>query len=403
VFDALLEACGPAYARVAGPQDAVAGVLPGWVVEPADPDELSTVLRIAAAEEAAVVATGGGTKLDWTEPPLRLDLLIDVGRLSGVYDHSPGELTATIGAGTPLRAVRAVLARAGQRLPLDVGSPAATLGGVIATNEAGPSRLAGCTPRDLVVGVRAALADGSLVHDVPGYDLPRLLCGSYGTLGVIAEATVRLRPIPAARAWVLRPVSTPREVHELTAALLSSAFAPVAIEADLPGGSARPGELGVQVEGSVAGARTRAEAVARILGGNAIVADTPPDWWARYPFEPGDVAVKISAARELYAALYALRDAAGMPVSVRGSSGTGVAYVALPASMPVERVDSVLTAVRTVLLGRGGGACTVLRAPNEVRALSDTYGPVPLTGGMRLAKAELDPDARLSPGRKSSI
>jgi glycolate oxidase FAD binding subunit len=403
VIDALVEACGAEHARAAGPTDAVGGVLPGWVAAPADTDELGAVLRIAADEGLAVVPSGAGTKIDWGVPPTHLDLLIEVGRLAGVYDHAPDELTATIGAGTPMRAVRAVLARAGQRLALDVGSPGATLGGVIATQEAGPLRLSFGPPSDLVLAVRAMLADGSLVNTVPGHELARLLCGSFGTLGVIAEATMRLQPAPAARAWVVRPVSTPREVHELTAALLSSSFLPAAIEADLPGG-ARPSEFAVLVEGSSANAVSRAEAVARILGGGAAVDDGPPDWWGRYPFDGDDIALRVAApSAELFAVIYTLRDAAGVSVPVRGSSGTGIAYAALPGRMPPERVDGVLTAARATLLGRGGGSCTVLRAPPEVRAMVDSYGPVPAQPAARRAKLELDPDGRFAPGRQPLV
>jgi glycolate oxidase FAD binding subunit len=98
--------------------------------------------------------------------------------------------------------------------------------------------------------------------------------------------------------------------------------------------------------------------------------------------------------------IYTLRDAAGVSVPVRGSSGTGIAYAALPGRMPPERVDGVLTAARATLLARGGGSCTVLRAPQQVRAVVDTYGPVPVQPATRRAKAELDPDGRLAPGRQ---
>jgi glycolate oxidase FAD binding subunit len=406
VIDGLIDACGPRHARAAGSADAVAGVLPGWVAAPGDADELAAVLRFCASEGLAVLACGAATKLDWGGPPSHLDVLIDMGRLAGVVAHQPADQIATIGAGTSLRALRGALARAGQRLALDVGSPGATLGGVLATNEAGPLRLAYGTPRELTAGMRVALADGSVVQDIPGHDLPRLFCGSYSTLGVIVEATMRLHAIPAARVWVLRAVATPREVHELTAALLASSFAPVAIEADLPGGpsagGSRPGELAVLVEGSRATAPARAEAVARILGGGAIVEDTPPVWWGRYPFDVREVALKLVApSSELFAAIYALRDAAGVAVPVRSSSGIGVAYAALPETMRPSRVDSVLTAARAVLLARGGGSCTVLRAGDEVRAVVDPVGPVPLTGQQRQAKAALDPVGRLAPGRLS--
>jgi len=457
VIDALREACGPAHAREATVADAVGGAVPGWVVAPAASDELMAVLQIAAEERMSVVASGAGTKLDWGASPTGLDILIDVARMSGVYDHDPDNELATIGAGTPLRAVRAALAAAGQRLALDVGSPGATLGGVIATNEAGPLRLAFGPPSDLVIGVQAGLADGRLARQLAGFDLPRLMCGSFGTLGVLAEATVRVHPIPAGRAWVIRPVATPRDVQELTYALLASSFAPVAIECDLPtvpaapagggwsggrpvdsaggpatpggragggprggrsarssgasqpasgreggwtasGGGPRTGELAVLMEG--ASAVTRAEAVARILGGGSVVADVPPVWWGRYPFGTDDVALKISApSNELFAVIYALRDAAGVPVPVRGSSGVGVAYASLPAGLGAGRIDGVLTAARAVMLGRGGGSCVVLRAPEALRADIDATGPVPLTLTDRQAKAALDPEGRMAPGR----
>jgi glycolate oxidase FAD binding subunit len=471
VIDALREACGPAHAREATVADAVGGAVPGWVAAPAASDELMAVLQIAADERLSVVASGAGTKLDWGASPTGLDVLIDVARMSGVYDHDPDNELATIGAGTPLRAVRAALAAAGQRLALDVGSPGATLGGVIATNEAGPLRLAFGPPSDLVIGVQAGLADGRLARQLAGFDLARLMCGSFGTLGVLAEATVRVHPIPAGRAWVIRPVATPRDVQELTYALLASSFAPVAIECDLPtvpaapvvggwsgggpidsaGGPAAPGgradgsgvggsgaggragggprggrsarssgasqpaggreggwtasssgprtgELAVLMEG--ASAVTRAEAVARILGGGSIVADVPPVWWGRYPFGTDDVALKISApSNELFAVIYALRDAAGVPVPVRGSSGVGVAYASLPATLGAARIDGVLTAARSVMLGRGGGSCVVLRAPEPLRGDIDATGPVPLTLTDRQAKAALDPEGRLAPGR----
>jgi glycolate oxidase FAD binding subunit len=401
VIEALAEACGPEHVWEAGPADTVDGVPVGWVVAPGDAEEVSGVLRLAAAEGLAVVPSGAGTKLDWGQPPTHVDVLVDLGRVTGVLDHSRGDLTATIAAGTPMRAIRAYLLREGQRLPLDVGSPAATLGGVLATNEAGPLRHRFGTPRDLVTGVRVALDEGSLERRLDGHDLARQVCGSYGTLGVVTEATVRLEPMPAARAWVIRPVSTPREVQQLTGALVSSSLEAVAIEADLPGGSGgRPAELAALFEGRRSGATARAEAAAKLLGGGATVGQLPPPWWARYPFDADDVALKIWAQpSELFAVVYALRDAAGMPVHVRGSVGLGVAHVALPDSVAPERLDRMLTAARTVLMARGGGGCTLLRAPLELRELLDTYGPGRLTDTAARLKLALDPEDRLAPGR----
>ena len=400
VIDALTEVCGPEHVRTAGPGDAVDGIPAGFVAAPADAEELGGLLRVAAEQALAVLACGAGTKLDWGVPPAHLDLIVDTTRLAGVYDHAPDDRLATVGAGTPLRAVRAGLARAGQRVPLDVPSPGATVGGVLATNESGPLRLTHGTPRDLIAHARVALADGTVTDRVAGHDLPRLVCGSYGAFGVIAEATLRLDAVPAARRWVTRAISTPREVQEFAAALLGSSLSPEAIEADLPAG-AGPGELAVLVEGDRLGAQARAQAMARILGGDAGVGDTPPIWWGRYPFAGDDIAVRVvGQPTELFAVIYALRDAAGVPVRVRGSVATGTAHVALPSSMTPAAVRRVLGATRDVLLVRGGGLAVLLRAPLHVRDGVESYGGAPLANELSRAKAELDPDGRLAPGRR---
>ncbi|MFB9451137.1 FAD-binding oxidoreductase [Dactylosporangium vinaceum] len=403
VIEALTEACGPDHAWEAGPADTVDGVPVGWVAEPADAEGVAAVLRFTATEGLSVLATGAGTKLDWGVPPTHADVLLDVGRLTGVLALDPAGHTATIAAGTPLRALRAALLRERRRLPLDVGSPAATLGGVLATNEAGPLRHRFGTPRDLVTAVQVALDEGSLARSVDGFDLPRQVCGSYGTLGVVTEATVRIEPIPASRAWVIRPVSTPREVQQLTEALVASPLDPAAIEADLPGStatSARPAELAALFEGDEAYVTHRAESAAKLLGGGATVEPLPPAWWGRYPFGTDDVALKIwGRPTELFAVVYALRDAAGAPVPVRGSVGLGVAHVALPDTTTPDRLDGMLTAARTVLMARGGGGCTLLRAPLDLRELVETHGPEPLPSSTARLKLTLDPEDRLAPGR----
>ncbi|WP_238008317.1 FAD-binding oxidoreductase [Dactylosporangium sp. AC04546] len=401
VIEGLAEACGPDQVWEAGPADMVDGVPVGWVAAPGDADEVSEVLRFAAAEGLSVVPTGAGTKLDWGLPPTHVDILLDLGRMSGILDHDPGEMIATIAAGTPMRAIRAYLLREGQRLALDVASPAATLGGVLAANEAGPLRHRFGSPRDLVMGVRVALDEGSLERHVDGFDLARHVCGSFGTLGVITEATVRLEPMPAARAWVVRPVATPREVQQLTEALTASHLEPAAIEADLPGGNGgRPAELAALFEGARDAAFGRAETAAKLLGGGAAVEQLPPAWWGRYPFEAEDLALKIwGRPSELFAVVYALRDAAGAPVPVRGSVGLGVAHAALPGVVTPERLAGMLTAARTVLLARGGGGCTLLRAPLELRELVETHGPGRLDDASARLKLALDPEERLAPGR----
>jgi glycolate oxidase FAD binding subunit len=421
----LRAACGDGYVRTGGPADAVAGVPARWVTAPGSVEALSEVLGFADGEGLKVLPRGAATKLDWGTAPARVDLIVDTGRLAGPPEHASGDLVATVRAGTPMRALRAALATAGQRVSLDPASePAsATVGGVLATGEAGPLRLAHGTPRDLLIGVEFVRADGVVAHaggkvvkNVAGYDLGKLLCGSFGTLGIVTAATLRLHPLPAARAWVLRPVRSPLEAHDLVGRLLASPLVPAAIEVDLPsvadefGRAARShppellagaGTLGVLLEGSASGVAARAARAEELLGADVATCDGPPPWWGRYPFGPDDVALKIVApVAELHAAVYALRDAAGrpVPVPVRGSAGAGVLYAALPGSLPPNRVAAVLYAIRATLLIRGG-SCTVLSAPARIREEVDAWGAVPGVSLMRRVKEQFDPKRTLAPGR----
>jgi glycolate oxidase FAD binding subunit len=420
VLAGLVDACGDGFARAAGAADAVDGVAGRWVAAPGSVAALSAVLGLVAEAGLTALARGAATKLDWGAPPSSVDIVVDTGRLAGPPQHAAGDLIVTVGAGTPVRAVQATVAGAGQRVSLDPGSASATVGGVLATGEAGPLRLAGGSPRDLLIGVEFVRADGVVAHsggrvvkNVAGYDLGKLLCGSFGTLGVITSATLRLHPLPAARAWVLRVVRSPLEVHDLVGRTLASALVPAAIEVDLPssGGPNGPvprrypptgsGTLGVLLEGSPAGVAARAAAVADLLGPEVAVLDEPPPWWGRYPFGPDDVALKIVApVADLHAAVYALRDAAGrpVPVPIRGSAGAGVVYAALPGTLAPTRAAAVVEAVRATLLARDG-SCTVLRAPAPVRAVVDTWGAVPGVSLMRRIKDQFDPHRTLAPGR----
>jgi glycolate oxidase FAD binding subunit len=442
ILNELAQICGPGFVRTAGAADAVAGVFARWVAAPGTVDGVATALRLAADRDLAVVPRGAGTKLDWGAPPARVDLVLDTGRLAGVWHHAPGELWAEVGAGTPVRAVQATLTRAGQRLAVDPASPGATVGGVVAADEAGPLRHRHGSPCDQLVGVSYVRAGGALVHadiaespalwsaaesapaDVAaevagaGGAHPaqptdgRRLCGSYGALGVLVSAIVQTQPQPPAAVWVLRSVWTPLEVHDLVAELLGSPIRPAAIEVDLPAavpslvprqraprGRGGAGTLGVLLEGRLGEVAARAAELIALLRGDAATTDEPPPWWGRYPFGPDDVALRIAVPiADLHAAVYALRDAAGVPVPVRGHAGVGEVYAALPGPTSPERVAAILAAVRGVLLARRG-SCVVLAAPSRIRAAVDLWGDLPRLARLRETKELFDPDYRLAPGR----
>jgi glycolate oxidase FAD binding subunit len=414
VLPELIAICGAGFARPAGPADTVAEVPARWVAAPGSVAAVTETMRLAARHRLAVVPRGAGTKLDWGSSPTGVDLVLDTGRLAGVWHHSPDGLVAEVGAGTPLRAVQSTLAKSGQRIALDPASPDATVGGVIATDEAGPLRHRFGAPREQLVGVSYVRAEGTLTsstgriaRSTTGQDVARLLFGSNGALGILVSATFRIHPAPAARVWVSRSVWTPLEVHDLVGEALAGQLAPAAVEVDLPGGFSEGGRavgtssgtLSVLLEGAPARVDARAEQAAAVLGGDAWISAAPPPWWGRYPFDTADVALKLAVPiSDLHAAVYALRDAAGATIPVRGSAGVGVVYAALPGDTAPQRVAAVLEAVRGVLMARGG-SCIVLAAPPEVRAAVDVWGEVAGLALLRQVKQRFDPEGRLAPGR----
>ncbi|WP_091090718.1 FAD-binding oxidoreductase [Micromonospora nigra] len=417
--------CGPSFARLAGPADEVAGCPARWVAVPGEPRAAAEVLRLAVAHDLTVVPRGAGTKIDWGATPDRLDIVLDTGRLAGI-GHQPSAETVEVGAGTPLRAVQATLERAGRRLAMDAPSPGATVGGVLAAGESGPLRLRHGSACEQLAGLRYLTADGDLVEiggGAAGLDRARLLCGAQGALGVLVAATLRVQAAPASRMWVSRPVENPMEVRELVRTVLGARLDPAAVELDLPAGvrprprqggraeamsrhpsvtgraTAAAGSLTVLLEGGPSDVADRANRLGALFGAETAVTRSAPRWWRHYPFAPGDTALRLEVPIEdLHAAVYALCDASGAPVAVRGSAGLGVVHAALPGAMPAERVAMILAAVRAVLLARQG-RCVVVSAPPAVRRAVDLWGELAGVAGMRAARDDLDPHRRLAPGR----
>ena len=230
--------------RTATGMDAVDGVVPRIVAAPTTTEEVAAVMRAAAEDGLTVVPRGAGTKLTWGNPPSRVDVVIDLLGLDRILDHTSGDLVVVTEAGVRLADLQRHVRRAGQHLALDVTTTGATVGGVVATGSSGPQRHIRGTVRDLLIGVTFVRADGRVVHaggrvvkNVAGYDLGKLLVGSYGTLGVVTEAIFRLHPLPAARQVVRIELGTgagPSEVHRLVARLVGTQTAPSAIELDWP-------------------------------------------------------------------------------------------------------------------------------------------------------------------------
>src|SRR3989441_1881062 len=195
---------GNEYVQAATAADAVSGAQPKLVIEPGTERELAEILRLSNEAGLAVIPRGGGTKLGWGNSLARADVILSTARMTEIIEHAWADLTVTVEAGCTVQRLQETLGQHGQRLALDPLWPEkATVGGVLCTNDSGALRLRFGALRDLIIGVTIALPDGTLassggkvVKNVAGYDLPKLVTGALGTLGVITRAVFRLHPLP---------------------------------------------------------------------------------------------------------------------------------------------------------------------------------------------------------------
>ena len=410
--------------RPGGSADAVGGRVPAFVAAPSSTAQASALMRIAAEHDLTVMPRGSGSRLHWGNPP-QCDVVLDTLRMDQVIEHAAGDLVARVQAGARIGEVAAVLAAAGQEIALDV-PPSATIGGVVADALAGPRRLRYGSPRDLLIGITIVRSDGvvarsggKVVKNVAGYDLGKLFAGSAGTLGLITEATFRLHPLPAARAWL--KAQMPGDGAVVAAAVTAAANSPLVASA-VEVHRAAPGErthVAVLLEGSADGVadrvkqmswlvRTSASEAARsisAIGGDPSVATAPsrtaPDWWGGVPDPAGGTLLRatfwVSALGQVLDAVDRAARETGTRPQVHGPAGAGMLYVTLDADAPPAGVVSLAAAIREAIpAGRGG--VMVVAAPGRVRSVMGSE-VVPGAMLMRAVKDQFDPDGRMAPGR----
>jgi glycolate oxidase FAD binding subunit len=215
--------------RAATAGDALDGIGARWVAEPSSAGAMAAVLAWCTAHAQPVVIRGGGSHLSWGRRPSGLAVIAATRRLDRIERYEPGDLTVSVAAGLTVRELNRALAPAGQWLPVDAPSDRTTVGGMLATNDSGPLRHRYGTPRDQVIGVRLATADGrvasaggQVVKNVAGYDLGKLVAGSFGTLGAIVGATFKLAPVPKSTATVSATFESGGAVAEAAAAVNDS-------------------------------------------------------------------------------------------------------------------------------------------------------------------------------------
>jgi FAD/FMN-containing dehydrogenase len=387
-------------------------------VSPATTADISDLLARACRDGRTVSIVGGGTKSGWGAIPTPTDITLSTSALNRVLAHRHGDLTATIQAGATLDAVNRELARHGQWLPLDPPwSHHATIGGIVAANDSGPRRHRYGAPRDLIIGVDvvradgvAAKAGGIVVKNVAGYDLARLMTGSFGTLAAIVSATFKLFPLASASRTVVIDLSddhrnakaSAERSASLLSALVHSQLTPTAIELQTP-----PLRILVRFETvdvaaddqAANAARMAEEAGARV----SVLGDAEESaLWSEHGARPwnGDGAVfKVTLLPSDVAPTvqWLSETLQCLDHDVVGRAGIGVLLVRVGGSDDTQaRVLNDLRARLPV----GRGSAVVVRASDALRSRVDAWGPLgeglPL---MRAIKQRFDPSGILNPGR----
>jgi glycolate oxidase FAD binding subunit len=360
-------------------------------------DVVDTILRANERQEAIVIS-GGGTRLGIGDAPARYDIALDLSAIRGVVEYEPGDLVATVRAGTTLAELAAALNPRRQRWPVEPGLPErATVAGTLASAAGGPSRLRYFHPRDWVIGARVVLGDGTpvrsggrVVKNVTGYDLTRLWSGTFGSLAAIVELTLKLTAIPE-RTVSLVADTDARTAFEAAARLHATGL-PLDALAIATGDAV--GSVGSRDEAALLVRLTGPAAAVRRLGRDVRehirCRDVANDVWDRIAALPLEtkwtarVAWAGSARPEIGFAGY---DAVIYP-------GTSTAYL-------LRSIDrATFSKVRASLEATGGIAVLERASADYKRDVGGAWGAsrVPLAIA-RALKERFDPRAVLAPGR----
>lgn len=396
---------------------------------PATQSELSRWLaENAAGAGRPVYPVGGRTALHYGYPVTQPGMTLSTTKLTQVIDYPARDMTVTVEAGIRIDELAALLRKERQRLPIDVAqSHRATLGGAVATNTSGPRRFGLGTLRDYVIGISAVDATGNafkaggrVVKNVAGYDLCKMLIGSLGTLAVITQLTLKLRPEPETSTLLWASFDRWAAIDQALQRLLNSAARPIALEVLDPRAAAtialeaglelpctRP-VLCIGVEGTSRETEWQTDTLANELSSftprevaSVKNEDAKKLWFALTEFqvsseEPGTFQANLLPSRTIE--FVSRAEAAG--VALQGHAGNGIVVGHLSDQVAsLEAARDLLNPLREFTRNCGGNLILLNCYQNwkkELPLFGDAEPSWPL---MKKLKAELDPRGLLNPGR----
>lgn len=378
------------------------------IVYPTTEEEIAAILTYANGNGKQISVAGGGTKRGFGGMMDQADILLSLSNYKGIVEHTVGDMTLTVKAGTSFRELQEYLAAHNQKISLEPSWPEeATIGGIIAANESGPKRLGYGSARDVVIGLKMVYPDGTIIRaggkvvkNVAGYDMNKLFIGSMGTLGVISEVTVKLRPLPKYESLVLLsfPEGRMEEIRSFAVTLLDSAMEPASLELLSPTLTERligqkSYTLLISFEDVESSVHYQEEFVRSIQPASATLTILPQQeaqvfWHAFYQISPNGAA--SAPSQETKAALkigvvnldvlpiiqesQLLQDAKNIAVEAHGGLGHGLCHVYLKGAG--EDILSAIHQLRASVT-RLGGYVIVKHLPLALRQKIDVWGETP--------------------------
>ncbi len=385
-------------------------------------EDVCQTVREQVALGHAIYPQGGRTALDYGGVPRRPGVAIDTTGINRLIDYPFADMTITVEAGMTLSALRAILAEQHQRVLVDAPNPElATVGGIYATNTSGPRRFAAGRPRDQIIGVsfvtsQAAVVKGGgrVVKNVAGYDFPKLLTGSMGTLGIITQLTLKVRPIPEASALVWVPFWNPKSLADTLDQLNKSGTRPIALEflngsgertvaqgLGLPTGS---GILAIGYEDNAGSVRWQIDRLKSELGRNDIAilegVDAQRLWEALTDFQAvraGPVSFVANLRPSSVASFVEALDPERW--SAQSHAGNGIVRAHALGEWTLEGMTQPIKKFQS-LAARDGGNLILARCPTVWKESLQVWGePRPDWAIAARVKTALDPHAAMNPGR----
>lgn len=407
---------------------AVDGKVPKLIVHPSCPDEISGILRVANEGKYSICPWSKGTKIGIGNIPKNVDIVLSISRLGRTVEHDHANLTVTVEAGVNLSDLQKALKDKRQFLPIDpMFGSMCSVGGIISSNSNGPRRLRYGSVRDFLIGMKAVLptgekikAGGKVVKNVAGYDVCKLFIGSFGTLGVITEATFKLYPLPELEKTVLVSLDKSSQAFELTSSILDSVVFPSSLCVLNPSAlEVLSGILGIafrensfhlavrlegfreSVEREIGEIQKMSRHDIRILEGSGqnefwmALSDFSHLSQSNFRFK---ASIPVSATFDAFKNFDESSENWGFKINLISQPGSGIIY----GFLRTEEMDKLIELINqsNSYAAKSGGYFVVESAPVRIKERINVWGCLP--GGvniMQILKERFDPKGIMNPGR----